>query len=312
MHSQLSDTILMIRPVAFRLNEETAENNFYQHEIEGLNSSELQNKALEEFNAFVKQLRDEGIDVIVINDTVEPSTPDSIFPNNWISFHGDGSIMLFPMFADNRRQERRVEIWESLRSHFTISQVDSITNWEEEGKYLEGTGSLILDRVNILAYAAVSERTHPELVFIFCEKKGYQPVIFHSFQTVEGERLPIYHTNVMMCVGEKFALICAESIDNSGEREMVLSTLRNSGKDVIEISETQNNCFAGNMLQVKNTDGKRFVVMSEAAHKSLNAGQISRLEAHGQIIHSNIDTIETLGGGSARCMMAEVFLPRLI
>ncbi len=300
----------MIRPVAFRRNEETAENNFYQQEIKGLSDVELQTRALREFDAFVTRLRAEGIRVIVVNDTPDPSTPDSIFPNNWISFHEDGSIMLYPMFAVNRRHERREHIWESLRSDFTIGSIDSITRWEDEGKFLEGTGSLILDRVNKLAYAAVSERTHPDLIDLFCDKKGYEAVVFHSYQTVNDERLPIYHTNVMMCIGEAFALICADSIDDQEERKATIAALQNSGKEVIEITEAQNNCFAGNMLQVKNTKEDRFVVMSEAAFKSLSADQIKRLEKHGQILYSNINTIETLGGGSARCMMAEVFLPR--
>ncbi len=310
MNRQLSDTILMIRPIAFRRNEETAANNFYQQDIDGVGKTELQENALREFDGFVEKLRANDIDVIVVNDRQEPGTPDSIFPNNWISLHDDGSVMLFPMFAENRRSERRQDIIEILRNNFIIDKVESLAAWEAREKYLEGTGSLILDRVNRLAYAAISDRTHPELVQEFCEQKNFKPVIFHAYQTVGQERLHIYHTNVMMCVGEEFALICAKSIDDDSEREIVISTLKDTGKEVIEIDEIQNNSFAGNMLQVMNKHGKRLVVMSEAAFKSLDSDQSSRLAKHGEIINSNIDTIETLGGGSARCMMAEVFLPR--
>lgn len=310
MHSQLTDTLLMVRPVAFQKNEETAENNFYQQTITGVSKTALQEKALTEFDGLVQKLKDKNIKVIVINDIIKPATPDSIFPNNWISFHSDGSIMLFPMFAENRRLERREDILELLKEDFLISQIDSLADWEQKEIYLEGTGALILDRVNKIAYAAVSDRTNPELIKVFCKQKGFDPIIFYAYQSVGSDRLLIYHTNVMMCIGERFALICADSIDDNSEREMVLSSLRDSEKDVIEISEAQNNCFAGNMLQVMNQNNERFIVMSEAAYNSLDKHQITRLETHGEIIHSNIDTIETLGGGSARCMIAEVFLPK--
>ena len=300
----------MIRPVAFNENKETAENNFYQQSIEGASEAELQERAAAEFDGFVEKLRANDIEVLVVDDKNDQSTPDSIFPNNWVSFHDDGSIMLFPMFAKNRRSERRQDIIDMLKARFTVKKVDSLAIWEDKGKFLEGTGSLILDRVNRVAYGAISDRTHPEVVEAFCEQKDFKPVLFHAYQTVGQERLPIYHTNVMMCVGNGFALICTDTIDDKEELEKVLSTLKGSGKEVIEISEQQNNNFAGNMLQVKNKQGKQFVVMSEAAYKSLDMDQISRLKHHGDIIHSDINTIETLGGGSARCMMAEVFLPR--
>lgn len=310
MNRQITDTLLMIRPVAFHKNEETSD-NFYQQNLPGVTRDEIQSMAAAEFDGFVDKLRAKGIEVVVIDDTPTPPSPDSIYPNNWISFHEDGGILLYPMFANNRRKERREDILSELSNTFEVSQIDrGLIGWEKDGLFLEGTGSMILDRVNEIAYAAISERTNPKALADFCERRSYRPVTFTANQTVNGERLPIYHTNVMMCVGEAFGLICLDAIDDHSEREIVISSLDNSGKEVIPITEEQNNCFAGNMLQVMNKSGSRFIAMSEAAFKSLDSSQISRLEKHGEIIFSNIDTIETLGGGSARCMMAEVFLPR--
>lgn len=299
----------MIRPVGFHLNEETAVNNYYQKNEEGVTSEEIQQEALDQFDSFVERLRSEGVNVTVFDDTPEPATPDSIFPNNWISFHDDGIIRLYPMFAKNRRLERRDDIIDALDDAFEVEDVVSFTDWEEKGAFLEGTGSLLLDRQHKVAYAALSERTMREPLADFCAEAGYEEVSFHANQTVDGKRLPIYHTNVMMCLGEAFAVVCMDSIDNEEEREALKECLARTNKELIEISEDQKENFAGNMLQVIGEDEERLVVMSTSAFESLTENQIDRLSHHGRIVYSDIHTIEKLGGGSARCMMAEVFLP---
>lgn len=301
----------MIRPVAFRMNEQTAVNNYYQKVLDGLLPETVNAKAQLEFDAFVSKLRAVGVNVIVADDTVDPDTPDSIFPNNWISFHEGGDVVLYPMFAENRRLERREDIIDLLEEEgFVVTEYMDYTSAEEDNIFLEGTGSMVLDRVNGKAYCALSPRADEELLIEFCEDFNYGPVIFEAFQTVNGERKLIYHTNVMMCIGTDFAVICADCIDDKKERKMVLDSLKNDGKEIILITEDQVNNFAGNMLEVRGTDDKRYLVMSEAARQSLTAKQIAQLEKHVEILSSSLDTIEACGGGSARCMMAEIFLPR--
>jgi hypothetical protein len=309
--SQTTNSILMIRPVAFRMNEQTAVNNYYQKVIDGLSTETVNAKAQEEFDALVKKLRAVGVNVIVVDDTLNPDTPDSIFPNNWISFHENGDVALYPMFAENRREERREDVLDLLEDNgFIINEIMDYTSAEEDSFYLEGTGSIVLDRENCKAYCALSPRADEELFIEFCEDFEYSPVIFEAFQTVNGERKLIYHTNVMMCVGETFAVICADCIDDKKERKMVLDSLRGDEKEVILITEAQVNTFAGNMLEVKGADDRRYLIMSNAAHQSLTKKQIAQLEEHVTILSSSLDTIEACGGGSARCMMAEIFLPR--
>jgi hypothetical protein len=301
----------MIRPVAFRMNEQTAVNNYYQKVLDGLSPETVNTKAQQEFDTFVNKLRRVGVNVIVVEDTLEPNTPDSIFPNNWISFHENGDVALYPMFAENRRAERREDILDTLEDEgFKINQIVDYTSAEEDNVFLEGTGSLLLDRENGKAYCALSPRADEEVMIEFCEDFELTPVIFEAFQTVNGERKLIYHTNVMMCLGDSFAVICADSIDDKKERKMVLDSLHGDDKEIILITEEQVNNFAGNMLEVKGENDKRFLVMSESAYKSLTKKQIAQLEAHVEIIHSSLDTIEACGGGSARCMMAEIFLPK--
>lgn len=308
---QITDTILMIRPVSFRMNEQTAVNNYYQKKEEGVSSETVQFRALQEFDAFVEKLKAEGVNVIVINDTKEPNTPDSIFPNNWMSFHENGDVGIYPIFAENRRLERREDIFDLLEAQgFNIENFIDYTSAEVDELFLEGTGSLLLDRVNRKAYCGISPRADEDLLIEFCEDFEYTPVPFVANQTVNGKRLAIYHTNVMMCLAENFAIICLDSIDDKKERKNVLKHLKEDGKEVISISETQVAAFAGNMLQVKNTNGERILVMSESAYNSLNQGQIVKIEKHCRILYSSLDTIETNGGGSARCMIAEVFLPK--
>lgn len=307
---QTTNSILMIRPVAFRMNEQTAVNNYLQKKPSGLSADEINSRAQKEFDAFVAKLRKVGVNVIVVDDTLEPSTPDSIFPNNWISFHESGDVVLYPMFAENRRPERREDILDILEDEgFVIKEIMDYTQAEDDEVYLEGTGSLLLDRENGKAYCALSPRAEEELMIEFCEDFEFTPVIFEAFQTVKGKRELIYHTNVMMTLGDTFAVICADCIDDKKERKMVLDSLRGDDKEIILITEEQLNNFAGNMLEVKGKNDERFLVMSEAAYKSLTKKQISQLEAHVEIIHSSLDTIEACGGGSARCMMAEIFLP---
>ena len=305
---QTTDTVLMIEPIAFGYNAETAENNYFQVEQKG---EDIQAKALAEFNAFVEKLRAKGIHVITIKDTLDPHTPDSIFPNNWVSFHKDGKVVLYPMFATNRRVERRADIIESIQNQgFEVAEIDDWSSSENQSLFLEGTGSMIFDHDNKIAYGSVSLRLDEKLFRDFCSKYGFTPVVFHSFQTVGEERLPIYHTNVMMCVADKFVVICLDCIDDETERKTVVETIKNSGKEIIEISEAQMQQFAGNMLQVQNKDGEKFLVMSQTAYQSLNQEQVSNIEKYCEIIYSDLNTIEVNGGGSARCMLAEVFLPK--
>ena len=307
---QTTNSILMIRPINFRMNEQTAVNNYYQ-EVLDLKNAEINKNAQFEFDTFVDKLKSVGIEVIVISDTDQFDTPDSLFPNNWISFHEDGTVVLYPMFAENRRNERREDILDILEEKgFLIDNIVDYTSAEEEEIFLEGTGSLLLDRVNKKAYCALSPRADEDLFIEFCEDFEYTPVIFTAYQTVDGKRKPIYHTNVMMCLAETFAVICLDTIDDKQERKNVVKHLKEDRKQIIEITEKQVIHFAGNMLQVKGTTNERFLVMSQSALDCLTPTQIQQITKHCKIISSSLETIETCGGGSARCMMAEIFLPK--
>lgn len=310
---QTTSTILMVRPINFRMNEQTAVNNYYQKAIDNVLPETVNAKAQQEFDAFVKKLQNIGVNVIVVQDTVEPNTPDSIFPNNWISFHQNGNIGLYPMFAENRRFERREDILDMLEENsFKINQIVDYTDAETESVFLEGTGSLLLDRVHRKAYCALSPRADEDLLIEFCEDFEYIPVVFTANQTVNGKRMPIYHTNVMMALGETFAVICLASIDDKKERKNVIKHLKEDGKEIVDITESQVNSFAGNMLQLKGANDKLYLVMSQAAYDSLIKNQIETLKKHNSgIVTSSLDTVEACGGGSARCMMAEVFLPKM-
>ncbi|MDA9125649.1 arginine deiminase-related protein [Flavobacteriaceae bacterium] len=309
--SQTTNTVLMIRPVQFRMNEQTAVNNFYQKTSDDTLPDTVNVMAAKEFDTMVSKLKKVGVQVIVVEDTKEFDTPDSIFPNNWISFHENGTIGLYPMFAENRRLERKDSILEAVEAEgFKIETVIDYTEAEADGFYLEGTGSILLDRDNQKAYCALSARADEELFIEFCEDFEYTPVVFSAYQTVNGKRELIYHTNVMMCLGTTFAVVCLASIDDKKERKNLLKHLHEDGKKVIEISEDQVNNFAGNMLQLKGADDHSYLVMSQSAFDSLRPAQVQLLEAHATLLSSSLDTIETCGGGSARCMMAEVFLPK--
>ncbi len=328
--------ILMIRPVRFTFNEETAVNNAFQvnpgtasgsssqaGHVEAVAAGAtdattpvdafvasvadpVQASAAREFDDFVAALRAQGVDVIEVADTPEPFTPDSIFPNNWVSFHHDGTLVLYPMFAPNRRLERKESVIQEIKQRFEVRKTLDLTGWEAKGEYLEGTGSMVLDRDMRLAYACLSPRTDAAVLEDWCSRLQYQPILFSA---VDAKELPIYHTNVMMCVADTYVVICLESIPHLDERDMVVRTIKDSGKALIPITLSQMNHFAGNMLQVQTLEGGKVLVMSDQAYKSLKPDQIETLESYNPIIHPELTTIETYGGGSARCMMAEVYLP---
>lgn len=307
---QITNTILMVRPAAFRMNEQTSVNNYFQEELD-LQETQINDQAKAEFDAFVDKLRKVGVEVLVYQDKKEHDTPDSIFPNNWVSFHQSGNIALYPMFAENRRRERNEEVLQVVESAgYKIKHRIDYTKAENDGQFLEGTGSLILDRVNRKAYCALSARADEELLIKFGKDFDYTPVIFNAYQTVNEKRAVIYHTNVLMALGDTFCVICLDTIDDAKEREMVVSQLKEDKIEIIEITEEQMHQFAGNMLQVVGKDNKTYLVMSTAARASLTPAQVETIEKHSNILSSDLKTIETLGGGSARCMMAEVFLPK--
>ena len=290
---QTTQTLLMVRPAAFRMNEQTAVNNYFQQDDQSLSNTEINKRAQNEFDAFVTELRAKGITVLVFQDTEASNTPDSIFPNNWISFHTDGTVGVYPMFAKNRRKERKEEVLCLIEEHnFLIESIRDYTEAEEEDAFLEGTGSVILDRVNKIAYCAISPRADESLFIEFCEDFDYHPVVFHAYQDMNKKRELIYHTNVMMAIANKFAVICLDTIDDKKERKEVVRQLKNSGKEIIEISEIQMHHFAGNMLQVKNKQEQYFLVMSSAAYKSLSEQQIKKINQYCEIIHSSLVTIE--------------------
>lgn len=301
---QSTSHILMIRPVDFKFNKQTAGNNKFQVASD---ESDVQTQALKEFDEFVTLLRNNQVDVTVIDDTIKPETPDSIFPNNWVSFHEDGTVYLYPMFSENRRQERRSEIIDELKTNFEVSHINDLSFYENVNMFLEGTGSMVLDRTNKIAYACLSIRTEAEALNNFCQLAGYKSVIFNA---VDASGFPIYHTNVMMCIGDKFAVVCLDSVPNIHERDFLQKALSLSGKEIIKITLDQMNHFAGNMLQVSNKNGESLLVMSEQANKSLDEVQIAALKKYSKIIYAPLYTIEQNGGGSARCMLAEIHLPK--
>lgn len=302
---QTTSHILMIRPVGFGYNAETAVNNAFQVKSD---ESNVQQKAIEEFDGFVNVLKNNGVDVTVVEDTPQPHTPDSIFPNNWVSFHHDGTLLLYPMYAVNRRAERKEHVLERIEEKFAIKRKIDLSNYEEKNVFLEGTGSMVLDRDNRIAYACLSPRTDEKVLTDFCNRMNYKPVVFDA---TDGNGQAIYHTNVLMCVADKFVVICLESIADPVQNKFVSETIIASGKKIIPITLHQMNQFAGNMLQVENKDGEKLLVMSSQAYESLTTEQLQELNRYNRIVHSPLTTIETNGGGSARCMMAEVHLPLL-
>jgi hypothetical protein len=300
----IANKILMIRPAGFGYNRQTAQSNAFQKEVD-LSAEEIQEKALNEFNLMTAKLKEIGVEVIIFDDLKEPHTPDSVFPNNWFSTHPDGRLCLYPMEAEVRRFERRSEIIDFLKENYSVTQILDFSKFEDQNKFLEGTGSLVLDQDNRTAYASISSRTNEDVLDKWAIAIGFDVIKFHSF---DRQNTPIYHTNVMMCLGDKFAVICLESITDANERLMVVESLQNSGKEIIGISFGQMENFAGNMLLLQNQTGENILVMSERAFRSLNENQIEKLRFYTSLASFDIDIIEQCGGGSVRCMIAEIFL----
>jgi hypothetical protein len=301
---QTTDTVLMVRPAAFEFNRQTAANNYFQNETEQLPEA-LQQQALAEFDAMVKTLQDNGVTVLVVNDTPEPVKPDAIFPNNWFSTDADGMLNIFPMFAPNRREEKREEILQALAKTYKVKEVYDWTEYEAEDMYLEGTGSMVIDHELRIVYACLSPRTHASLLQKFATVNHYKAITFHA-RDDKGQL--IYHTNVMLSIGDGYAILCDEAIEDDVERVAVIQLLASGGRAVIPITLKQMRSFAGNVLQVKNKGGQQFIVMSQTAFHSLEEYQVKALEACGTILPIDVPTIETVNGGSVRCMMAEIFL----
>lgn len=311
---QAAANILMVKPYGFGFNSQTAQNNHFQNINSDFSNKELVSQAIAEFDSLVTKLKDKGVNVIVFDDENTLDSPDAVFPNNWFSTHADGKIFLYPMFAPNRRKERKKEILEILTDEysFQVNEILDYSVYEENRIFLEGTGSMILDRQNKIIYASISERTSIKLLNIFSKKMDYELIYFESFHKVQNKKLLIYHTNVMMCIASSFCIICLEAILDVNQRNNVVNSLLNSNKTIIEIDLNQINHFAGNMLEVHDKHQTPFLVMSSTAFHCLTSVQIQQIENHSEIIHSSLNTIEKYGGGSARCMMAEIFLPKVI
>ena len=306
MPKQTSRKVLMVNPTCFGFNPDTAADNHFQTLLQGCSNDEVRVRAREEFEGYVKMLREKGVEVYVEEDTVMKS-PDAVYPNNWITFHEAGKIALYPMKAENRRHERQASIIKYWSEKLDAQVVD-YTHYEKEGRYLEGTGSMVLDRENGVAYACLSERTNSELFRMFCKDFGYRPIEFHATQLVQGKKAPIYHTNVVMALGKKLAIVCLESIEDSTEKELVVKTLEGTKKEIVPISIQQVNDYVGNVLELEGKDGEQLLVMSSRAYHALNASQRDSIHRHNlRIIHCPLDTFETVGGGGARCMLSEVF-----
>lgn len=298
---QTAKKILMVRPAHFAYNEETAQNNHFQNRPSITNLNE---RAVKEFDDFVDVLRSNKIEVVVVQDTNEPHTPDSIFPNNWFSTHSTGELVLYPMFAENRRLERKPQVLETIEEHFREHKVIDFTKWEDKNRFLEGTGSLILDHNNRIVYACRSERTDDIVFEEFYTKMNFEPELFYAYD--ENGQL-IYHTNVMLSIGGDFAIICAESITEEKRRDSVINRLKSSKKEVIEISYDQMKSFCANVIEVCNSENENCLIMSQTAKTAFTDQQIKTLEHYCKIISSPLSIIEETGGGSARCMIAEIF-----
>lgn len=303
---QASKNIMLVRPATFSFNTETANSNYFQNKLIGVDRESITKQAIKEFNDFSEKLKANNINVFVFNDTLNPPKPDAVFPNNWVSFHADGTVVLYPMCAINRRNEKRQDILEELKMNFVINNIVDLSANEAKGKFLEGTGSIIFDHINKIAYACLSPRTDKDLFIYVCDILKYKPVYFYSFDKNGKE---IYHTNVMMCVGEKFAIICLESITSLSEKQFVINSLKTTGHQIVDISFEQMNNFAGNMLTVENNSGTLFLILSKKAFDTLSTIQKNILTNYCELLPVQIDTIETIGGGSTRCMMAELFCP---
>jgi len=305
--AQITNSILMVRPSRFQFNAETAVSNAFQKQLQGLTETEIYARARAEFDGFVAKLRAHGVNVCVVEDTPNPPKPDAVFPNNWVTFHADGKVFLYPMCTPNRRLERRMDIIDTVEKEYKLTTVIDLSRSEQSNEILEGTGSMVFDHNHKVVYACLSPRTHATLLNNYAIMIGYEVVSFTSLDENGGE---VYHTNVVMCMGDGFSVICLDSIRDKAERAKVVERLKGDGNEIVDISLAQMNQFAGNMLQVKSNSGKSYLVMSATAYKALTPAQIAQIEQFTTILFVEIDTIEIIGGGSARCMMAEIFAQR--
>lgn len=305
--NQTTSTILMVRPSNFGFNPETAANNAFQINDTSLSVAEIQQKAMVEFDNFVAILRGHGIHVVVAEDSAMPVKTDAVFPNNWITSHGDGTMILYPMYAPSRRLERADNVIKLIETEFLVKKVLHLEHFEDVPSFLEGTGSMILDRVNDVCYACLSPRTDLSLLEEWCDIMQHECVAFHA---VDAQRQDIYHTNVMMALGETFVVICLDTVRDVVEKQNLIAHFVATKKEIIKISLTQMQSFAGNMLQLRNDAGQTFLVMSKQAYQSLSETQIGDIQKHTEIVYADIKTIETYGGGSARCMLAEMFFEK--
>lgn len=296
----------MVKPASFAFNEHAAQTNHFQTQVKDLDAQSISQKAIEEFEGLANAIRDFGVTVNIVNDSVEPKKPDAIFPNNWATYHADGTVVLYPMCSPNRRWERRRSILDMLGQGYTINNEIDLSHYEEDGLFLEGTGSMVLDRPNKICYACLSERTDTQVIKEFCDKLGYEMILFHS---VDAAGNAIYHTNVMMAMATDYVVICMASIGSEAERQILLQKFKDTGKELIDISFGQVTNFAGNVIELENGQGNRCLVMSSRAYSSFTAQQKFIIEQSSNIVHAPIETIEKIGGGGARCMVAEVFLP---
>lgn len=304
VRKQTTNRVLMVRPAFFRYNPETAVNNTFQQKTG--HPETVSREAKKQFDDYVSLLREHGVDVWVVQDSKYPRTPDSIFPNNWFSTHITGELVIYPMYAYNRQQERKLPILTTVGLMEGINRIINLSGYEREGSFLEGTGSMVLDRVNHIAYCCLSDRTHTKVLDEFCRELDYKGIVF-SGVNVDGE--PIYHTNVMMCVATKYAVICLESIKDETEKAIVVNSLINTGHSIVEITSKQMEHFAGNMLEVESDTEQSLLIMSAEARRSLTEDQVAQIEQFSTIVAPELDVIEKNGGGSARCMVAELFLP---
>jgi hypothetical protein len=305
--SQAPSTILMVRPAAFGFNHQTADSNAFQQRLVS-DQIEIHKRALDEFNRMVDTLEAHDIHVIVADDSSIPEKPDAIFPNNWISFHHDGSVVLYPMLAENRRLERNFTFVELIKKQFSVKELVDLSGYEAQAKYLEGTGSIVFDYANRIAYANSSPRTDENVFIELCDQLKFKPILFDA---VDESGTPIYHTNVLMCVGEKFVTVCLDAIKSDEDQEVLLNSFSKTGHQVIAISYSQMQSFAGNMIEVTARSGEPIVLMSETAFNSLLPGQLHGINKHAEVLPLSIPTIETFGGGSVRCMVAGIFLREL-
>lgn len=303
---QFSNKVLLIRPANFGFNEQTAFSNAFQNKVD---VSDIHKNVLKEFDQMHRKLSNAGIGVLVIEDTTDPVKPDAIFPNNWISMHKKGTIILYPMEAENRRWERRSDIVNMLDERYDVKEWIDLSVSEAFGQFLEGTGSVVFDHKDKTAYAAISSRTDPSLFDELCTMLRYKPVAFHAF---DDNNKPIYHTNVMMCIGNRFAVVCMDSISDRSEQALVRRSLIAAQREIIEINIDQMKCFAGNMLQLQNRERKKILALSQTAYDALNTSQKNKIKKFTEMLPLTIPTIEKAGGGSVRCMIAENFLPEKI